>query len=227
MTVAHVDPARLPIAKGSCGGFHRYPEADPRGLERRPDQAGSFYNDITDEMLVDAARDPERLDTLRSTGMRAVLLVPICIRTRVLGVISLVAAESNGRYDASDVALVEELGRRAGVAIENAHLYTTAQDAATVAEQANRLKDEFLATISHELRTPLNAVLGWARVLRSSELTPALRTRALESIERNASHAGAPHRRSPRGVADRDRQAPPSRSVPSISRWSSTRPWTW
>jgi signal transduction histidine kinase/CheY-like chemotaxis protein len=52
--------------------------------------------------------------------------------------------------------------------------------------QANRLKDEFLATLSHELRTPLNAVLGWTRVLRSSRVEPGTRDKALESIERNA-----------------------------------------
>jgi signal transduction histidine kinase/ActR/RegA family two-component response regulator len=51
---------------------------------------------------------------------------------------------------------------------------------------ANRLKDEFLATLSHELRTPLNAVLGWTRVLRSARIEPATTQRALESIERNA-----------------------------------------
>jgi signal transduction histidine kinase len=55
------------------------------------------------------------------------------------------------------------------------------------AEQANHLKDEFLATVSHELRTPLNAVLGWARMLRSKQL-PADRARhAIATIERNAS----------------------------------------
>jgi signal transduction histidine kinase/ActR/RegA family two-component response regulator len=51
---------------------------------------------------------------------------------------------------------------------------------------ANRLKDEFLATLSHELRTPLNAVLGWTRVIRSARVEPATQARALESIERNA-----------------------------------------
>jgi signal transduction histidine kinase len=55
---------------------------------------------------------------------------------------------------------------------------------------ANRLKDEFLATLSHELRTPLNAVLGWARILRSSPVQPATQQRALESIERNAQAQG-------------------------------------
>jgi signal transduction histidine kinase/ActR/RegA family two-component response regulator len=55
------------------------------------------------------------------------------------------------------------------------------------AEQANHLKDEFLATVSHELRTPLNAILGWARMLGSSQLPPDRVRHAIATIERNAS----------------------------------------
>jgi signal transduction histidine kinase len=54
------------------------------------------------------------------------------------------------------------------------------------AEQANQLKDEFIATLSHELRTPLNALMGWIWQLRHAKLDPDAQSQALDSLERNA-----------------------------------------
>jgi signal transduction histidine kinase/ActR/RegA family two-component response regulator len=63
-------------------------------------------------------------------------------------------------------------------------LLRTADEQSRRAEEANRLKDEFLATLSHELRTPLNSVLGWARLLAGGRLDAAQTRRAIVAIER-------------------------------------------
>ena len=82
--------------------------------------------------------------------------------------------------------LQQEVIERQQAEQENAQLLVREQAARAEAEAANRMKDEFLATLSHELRTPLTAILGWSHLLRSGKLPSETMDSAIETIERNA-----------------------------------------
>ncbi|HEV2844701.1 MAG TPA: ATP-binding protein, partial [Thermoanaerobaculia bacterium] len=122
----------------------------------------------------------------RHPPMRGWLAVPLTARDgRNLGLIQL-SDRYEGEFTESDEAILVQLAQTASVAIENAWLFKTAEQARETAEAANRVKDQFLATLSHELRTPLNAILGWAQLLRNRRPDESGLVRGLEAIERNA-----------------------------------------
>lgn len=136
IAVAHVDPERVAWAR--------------RLQERYPDDPGSeegvykvirtgvaeLVPEITDEMLVMSARDPEHLATLRRVGLTSAIIAPMIARERTLGAITLVTAESRHRYDENDLGLARELARRAALAVDSAHLYDAERTARAVAEEA-------------------------------------------------------------------------------------------
>ncbi|HEY8188236.1 MAG TPA: PAS domain S-box protein [Pyrinomonadaceae bacterium] len=86
----------------------------------------------------------------------------------------------------SVLSLVLDVTARKRAEEERAELLVREREARQLAEEADRLKDDFLATLSHELRTPLTSVLGWATLLRKGEVDETNIVRAVETIERNA-----------------------------------------
>jgi len=125
VAAAHVDPAKVAFALELRA---RYPP-DPSARSGVPEVLRTgrsvLYPEIPQELLEARARDPEHLELMRSLGMRSAMIVPMTLRDRVLGAITFVSAETGRRFDAQDLALAEELGRRAAVAVDNARLYRT------------------------------------------------------------------------------------------------------
>jgi signal transduction histidine kinase len=155
-----------------------------------------------------------RTDGKTSELVHSFLGAPIFSGGGVCGWIYLVNKLSADDFSEADERLAETLATQVAIAYENAKLYTDAQrhaselqqeiterkqveeqraellvreqEARAEAEQANRTKDEFLATLSHELRTPLSAILGWSHLVRTGTLDDTQLSRAIETIERNA-----------------------------------------
>jgi PAS domain S-box-containing protein len=144
------------------------------------------YPSLDEARLHGFASGEEHWDALRRLPLTSYACAPILALRKTLGAISFGTASSARRYTADDLALLEDVARRIGSALDTARSYAIAGRERSALEHANRTKDEFLAVVSHELRTPLNSILGWAQLLRTGELGPAESQRALEAIERGA-----------------------------------------
>ena len=144
LAVAHVDAKKVRLADELAA---RYPP-DPDAAHGVPNvirtKRPELFSEITDELLHEATADtPELLEILRELGLRSSMCVPLIARDRALGAITFVAAESGRRYDESDLAVAQDLARRAAIAVDNALLFRDMQAARREAQDSLAVVDAF------------------------------------------------------------------------------------
>ncbi len=183
IAIIHQDPARIEIAKTLAAEFPTDWSTD-RGLAfvLRTGQP-LFAPVITEDMVVDTATNERHLEILRALHFSSVMVVPLVARGRTIGTITLCMTESGRHFDEGDLALAQDLARRAAYSVDNARLLRDA-------EAANSAKTEFLRVVSHELRTPLNGIGGFLQLLEMGLRGPltAEQKEDLGRIRRNQQH---------------------------------------
>ncbi|MGV3484648.1 MAG: ATP-binding protein, partial [Planctomycetaceae bacterium] len=181
LAVAHQDADKVNLAHELIRQYPPDPRSPTGALAVLRTGKPEIVSEITDEMLVLATRDKRHLDLIRSLGLRSYICVPLVVSGELLGVLTFATAESGRTYTDSDLALANDLANRAGVAIENFRLYQALRD-------ADRRKDEFLATLAHELRNPLAPIRNSLQILKMSRIDAEIVEHSREIMERQVHH---------------------------------------
>ena len=153
VAVAHPDPEMRRLAEELERRYPPDPERAGGVAEVIRTGTTQIVPTITDEMLAIAAHDDEHLGILRSLRLRSAAIVPLVARGEILGGLTFAGSENGHVYFEADRPFLEDLALRAAAAIDTARLLHEANEAI-------RLRDDFLAMASHDMRTPLQAILA-------------------------------------------------------------------
>lgn len=178
VALAHVDSRKVREVQALLAD-HVYDPNARRGSRKviRTGEA-DLVTDAPDSMLVESGQTPQQVALLRSLGFKSYVCVPMRAGRRVLGAMTFVSTRDERRYGKPDLDLAQELADRAAVAIENARLYAHAQEAV-------RIRENFLAIASHELRTPITALRLQIKILERALATASKSSTAKRAVGRH------------------------------------------
>lgn len=176
-TLARVAELSVPVLADYCF-------VDLRTGEDTWERLGNVDRDICGDLVHNVIVDgtPKLIEHVTGTlDIRSALIVPLVVvpGDRALGALTLAMSHSRRTLSERDRPIVEDVARRAAMAIEHARLYDDAQ-------KANLAKDEFLAILSHELSTPLTIILGWSGILSREDVSKEELLQGVESIRAGA-----------------------------------------
>ncbi len=161
VAIAHSDPSKVDPIPQTDSSFPPHAKTDRGPLKILRTGFAEMAVEITDSMLAEVALDDDELGLLRKLGARSYIGVPIAVRGQMLGALTFLSGRGSRRYAERDLSIAKDLASRVAIAIENARLYARLKE-------ADRRKDEFLATLAHELRNPLAPIRNGLQLLRLS-----------------------------------------------------------
>jgi serine phosphatase RsbU (regulator of sigma subunit) len=123
VTVAHLDPVKVAFVEELERRYPPDPDAPGGAIEVARSGVPVVMSDVPDELLVASARDATHLELIRAIGLRSAIVVPLLVRGRSLGALTLVHAESGERFTDEDLTFVGQLAATAALALDNAALY--------------------------------------------------------------------------------------------------------
>lgn len=197
LAIIHPDPKMQSLARRLQHRWLPLPE-DPIGapVALRTGKA-QVVSEVSDEMLVEVARDEENLMLFRELGIGSFLVVPLTARGAVLGAITFVSSTAGRQYTEHDLGEAEDLAALSGLAIDRARLY---HESALRAELAERQKGDLehimeiqarlVRGFSHDVKNPLGAAQGYAQLLEDGVID-SITPRQLESVVRIRASIGA------------------------------------
>jgi signal transduction histidine kinase len=151
VALVHRDPAKAPLLDELRDRYPPHRDSPHPAAQALRSGEPLLLTELPDDLIRRLTVDERHMHLIQALGSETMLVLPLVSRGQTLGALSLITATPGRCYGPADLALAVEVARRASAAIDKAQLYREAQDAI-------RLRDEFLSVASHELRTPMTSL---------------------------------------------------------------------